>query len=84
MPARAKFCRECGASDDAGWDVEDDTSDLDTSAGWDDDPDFDYDEYIAREFPKHANSHAQRPDLRWLLLGAVAVLCIALLLMGLL
>lgn len=42
---RADFCRHCGASESSGW--------ADTSehyAGTDED-DFDYDEFIANEFP---------------------------------
>lgn len=41
--AGASFCRECGASDDAGWNA-------DEEEGFGTDDDFDYDEYIEREF----------------------------------
>lgn len=43
---QAQVCRECGASEDAGWG--------DDTGPYDGDDDFDYDEFIEREFPEHA------------------------------
>lgn len=44
LPGSASFCRECGASEDSGWEEE-----------WTDsaesEDDFEYDEYLRREFP---------------------------------
>ena len=39
----AKVCRACGATDDCGWNEDD----ADSSP----DDDFDYDDFVAREFP---------------------------------
>ena len=44
----AKMCRECGADANCGWNDEDANSEYSAE------DDFDYDEYIAREFPGDA------------------------------
>ncbi len=44
LPHEALFCRECGASYDAGWEDES-PSDM-----WAEDDEFDYDDFVAREF----------------------------------
>ena len=49
VPAGAAFCRECGASDESGWD-----DDYGIADGYAPDSDFDYDEFIGREFPGYA------------------------------
>ena len=77
----ATFCRHCGASEDAGWGGEADSSDADQSDDWSDD--FDYDDFIAREFPEHARTPARRRNAYWLAFAVVALLCILLMLMGL-
>lgn len=46
LPARAKFCRHCGSSDEDGWKTESDEIDADD--------DFDYDEYVREEFSENA------------------------------
>ena len=48
LAAGAKFCRHCGADAEMGWGPE--GLDGDPTGGYEDD-DFDYDEFIAREFP---------------------------------
>jgi len=68
--AGADVCRECGASDESGW-GEDDHS-------WDDD--FDYDEFISREFPSRSTSKAPRYSRRCLVIVVVLLVCFALLL----
>ena len=82
LSVEVTFCRHCGASNDAGWGEDENPSDPDLSADWDDDPDFDYEDFLAREFPEHARTRSRRPRSRWLLLAAIALLCIALLLLG--
>ncbi len=60
LPLSATFCRHCGASDECGWgeDGDDDPQDdLDLPTGYRaKDDDFDYDEFIASEFPDQAKS----------------------------
>ena len=44
VPLNASMCRNCGSSDEYGWNESDAIADLG-------DDDFDYDEFVAREFP---------------------------------
>lgn len=55
----AKFCRECGADDSAGWDEHPDTDYGDYEHG----EDFDYDEFVRNEFPDHATPAKKNPVL---------------------
>jgi MoCo/4Fe-4S cofactor protein with predicted Tat translocation signal len=82
LPAGATFCRHCGASDDAGWDGDDSLTETDGLDEWDDDSEFDYDEFLSREFPDQAATRDWHPTSRSILLAAIALLCIALLLLG--
>ena len=50
----AVACRECGASDESGWGEANWESD---AAGYGEDEDFDYDEFISREFPEQATAN---------------------------
>jgi hypothetical protein len=75
LPRGAKFCRECGASDDSGWG--DEAEEGFAGGGYSDD-DFDYDEFVEREFPENAPSRGWRPKKVALLVIAVLV-CLALL-----
>lgn len=73
----AKVCRSCGATDDCGWN-EDNSDD-----GSDDD--FDYNDFVAREFPDHpqtASPAAAAP--LWMRLVILAILISFLLTLGLL
>lgn len=44
----ASFCRECGANDESGWG---DDEAVDLPSGYGGEEEFDYDEYVRREFP---------------------------------
>jgi len=68
VSTRAKMCRACGASDDCGWN--DDFAD--GYAGEDDDG-FDYDDFVAREFPSQ-EAGAEKHDRPWLRLVIFAIL----------
>ncbi len=76
MPSNATVCRECGFSDDY---VEsgDDYDPLDAD-------DFDYDDFVAREFPQHSEtgSPASRRQMwmRLIILAIVASFVLSLLL----
>lgn len=71
----AVFCRECGASEDSGWN--DDV--IDTEAGYCEDEDFDYDDFIRREFPGHASPPTNISLKRFLMITLVVLLCLSLL-----
>lgn len=78
VPAGASFCRECGASDESGWD-DDEIADALPDA-YAPDTDFDYDEFISREFPEYAKSTGRPLATRWFTGLVVAIVCIAFLL----
>jgi uncharacterized membrane protein YvbJ len=64
IPADAKFCRHCGSSDSDGW------RDEDPHDAHDDD--FDYEEYVQREFPDTV-ANTQTPPL-WRLVAVVLLI----------
>ena len=56
------MCRACGASDDCGWhDDETYESEYDSF----DDDDFDYDRFVAREFPEHSDGSGGSDQSLW-------------------
>ena len=63
----AKVCRACGASDDCGWNADEDHA----HAGPDDD--FDYDEFVAREFANEQPSSAAAAAPMWVRLVILAI-----------
>ncbi len=79
VPVGATFCRECGASEGAGW-GEEEWSEDDFSGGYSAEDDFDYDEYLRREFPEKAERRAEMSP-RAAFFALVAVLLIVSLLL---
>ncbi len=69
----AKFCRQCGADAESGWDQE--GCDGDQTGGYLDDDDFDYDEFIAREFPQQADPQPGRTLRRTIWIFLVLIVC---------
>jgi hypothetical protein len=53
VKSTASACPHCGSDDQTGW-----SNHEDASESYEDD--FDYDEYIEREFPDNANPSAER------------------------
>ena len=77
LPVDAKFCRECGADDEFGWNEDFGEEDDLPDGGYDGDGSFDYDEYVAREF----SDRAPRPPLRvraWRLVVVVVIVAFLL------
>ena len=70
----ARACPECGSDEATGWSEDADSAGL--PAGYRDDDDFDYEDFLRREFPQ---ARSQRRGLRTGLLIALAILCAALL-----
>ena len=52
VPNNAVFCRVCGASEDSGWNTDEDWEATESYEGYVDE-EFDYDEFVQREFPSH-------------------------------
>lgn len=62
----ARHCRHCGADDECGWNLND-TDDYDA------DEEFDYDEFIAREFPDSTDAQSHGSSI-WIHLEIIAIL----------
>jgi hypothetical protein len=78
VPVGAKFCRECGASDESGW-GEDESQDEESSTGYRPDDDFDYDEFVSREFPNQSPFGSKQRVKRWAMAVLVAIVAAAFL-----
>jgi hypothetical protein len=78
VPVHAAFCRECGASDESGWDDDHDL-DVSESTGYGD-GNFDYDDFINREYPQYGDTTNRYKAKQWFVGLIVVVLCLALLL----
>ena len=74
LPENARFCRECGADESTGWGGESDTYD-----DYEYDEEFDYDDFVQREFPDQAPPKKQNP----LVIVVVILLLISMLLFAL-
>jgi hypothetical protein len=79
VPVGATFCRECGASDDSGWGEGDDSQDEDSPTGYGPDDDFDYDEYVSREFPDQSPDGSRPRVKQWAMAVLVAIVAAAFL-----
>lgn len=70
----AVVCRECGASDESGWDEDDhgwEDGWPDGYAGTEADAERDYDRFLSKEFPEYESSARRR---RRLILAVAAIL----------
>ena len=76
--AGARFCRQCGASDESGW-GEEEWQDEDFSGGYGED-DFDYHDYVRREFPDDAAPDPAHQLKRLAFVAVVVLVCLGLLL----
>ncbi len=54
VPVGAAACRECGSDEETGWANEGDQWNTGVEDGYQPDDDFDYDNFVAEEFPEHA------------------------------
>ncbi len=79
VPVGAKFCRKCGASDDSGWGEDDFSQSEEWVAGYGPDDDFDYDEFVRREFPEQSPVDAKYRRRRWTTAVLVAIVIAAFL-----
>ncbi len=75
VAANARFCRECGADDSVGWDEQPDT-DYD---GYSPDDDFDYDDFVRREFPDQAPPGSSASSKSPLFVAVIVLLLLSML-----
>src|SRR5437762_7426110 len=80
VPSGAKVCRECGSDAETGWSQDSEKWEADIPSGYSSGSDFDYDEYIASEFPKHAQPSLKRSTKKWAWRIFVLILLVALIL----
>ena len=74
----ALACPECGSDDETGWSED---WDGDVPTGYGKEKEFDYDEFMAQEFPEHANrAPGHFPKMRWIWRIAALLILIATLL----
>jgi hypothetical protein len=81
VPVGDDFCRACGASGESGWDARDDDEAVEEYV---EDDDFDYDDFLRREFPEHAEPDTRPQPWRALTVAIVLLLCLAFVLMSIL
>jgi len=71
------FCRECGASDESGWNEEFEEFGNDSPTNQSEYDGFDYDEFIENEFPER--TERARTWKQWLIVTIIIILCYILL-----
>ncbi|MBI2478051.1 MAG: zinc ribbon domain-containing protein [Planctomycetia bacterium] len=76
VSAGANFCRACGASDDSGWNLEEEE-------GFASDDDFDYEEFLDREFSITRPSSLREQAKRILTAAIIILICISITLLSL-
>ena len=74
VPSDARLCRECGADEDCGWNEDEFDNHYDEF----DEDDFDYDRFVAEEFPEQAVA-APQPWLGAVVLAVIISLLLTLL-----
>ncbi len=83
LPSRARFCRNCGASDESGWGRDGDEFGEDPDAGYADDSamdDDDYADFVAREFPDHAEPNPTRDRRKSVIAMVMILVCVGIVL----
>ena len=78
VAAGAKVCPHCGSDDRTGWSDDADMWAADIPAGYSEDDDFDYEEFIRREFPDRQSPARWLRRLLFAVLVAVLVLVLVL------
>lgn len=80
VPSGARSCPECGSDERTGWSREAAEEAPDLPAGYGGEEDFNYDEYVKKEFGWDADrGKGCPPPLRQILLGFLVFLFIAVL-----
>lgn len=83
MPPRRLSCPSCGASETDGWPNDEDASAAEGEGGGEED-DFDYGEFVAREFgedPEGAGARTPDPKrlILWLVIAGLLIASLSLL-----
>ncbi len=78
MPAGASVCRECGSDDETGWSDDPEAWEAGIDAGYGDEVEFDYEEYVRREHAEHAPASVGKMVVRIALIVLVVLLVVAM------
>ncbi|MCA9148975.1 MAG: hypothetical protein KDA92_06750 [Planctomycetales bacterium] len=76
VPVTAPSCRECGSDDETGWSEAADS--YGAHGGYDDE--FDYDEFVSKEFPGYAHESTRDRLKTWGVRAILFLVCLAMLL----
>ena len=66
-------CPECGSCEETGW--SEDATEGYADGGWDGGDDFDYDEFVQREFPESADGLSSK---NWGVTLVIVLVCLAM------
>jgi hypothetical protein len=78
VPVGSPACRECGSDAETGWSEDAHVWSADIPTGYEEDDDFDYKEFVAREFADQASTTLGAKKVA--IAVVVALLCLAILL----
>ena len=78
VPCGALACRACGSDAQTGWKENADVWEADIPTGYATDDEFDYDDYIRREFSSQGERSPRKELKNWPVLIAVALICLAM------
>ena len=79
VPVSATVCRECGSDAETGWSEDAEVGGVDTQTGYSSDDDFDYNDFVRREFPGQSGADARQAIRTWVTVLVVVLTCIGLL-----
>lgn len=79
VPVGAPSCKECGSDAETGWSEGADVWDAGIDAGYGEEEDFDYDEFVEREFPGSRKRASGEELARWGWRTLVVLVALALL-----
>ena len=77
VPIDALACRECGSDNETGWSEGADVWDAGIPGGYGPEEDFDYDEFIDQEMPRHQTHSPGKALKRWGWSVLVAIVALA-------
>jgi hypothetical protein len=81
VPQGALACRQCGSDAETGWG---DSGDTGLAEGYEPDDDFDYDEFVAEEFPDHASPSPEAALRKFALRVVIALIVLSFVIAALL
>jgi uncharacterized membrane protein YvbJ len=81
VPEDAVVCRECGSDVETGWAKDADKWEVNIPAGYGEEEDFNYGEFLSRDFPEHASPISKKTISKWVMLIVVVIVSVAILIL---